>query len=294
MSNAPTFQPNPELFPFRSRWFQSRAGRVHYIDEGEGPVVLLLHGNPTWSFVYREVVTRLRKSFRCIAPDYLGFGLSEHPTGFGYSAKEHAEVVRQLVRYLDLRDVTIVGHDWGGPIGMRIALDETPRVRALVMGNTWYWPADGFIMKAFAYAMSTGAGQKLILERNFFAERLLRAGVKRSLPDAVLQHYAGVFPSVESRSGVAELARDLTSSDFWLGEIAHAVPRILRDVPLLLTWGMHDPVFTPRFMDHFREDFRSVIVRRLDARHFIQEDTPAKLSEAVESFLKPPVTNGSH
>jgi haloalkane dehalogenase len=260
---------------------------VHYIDEGEGPPILFLHGNPTWSFLYRGIVIRLRKRFRCIAPDLLGFGLSDHPHDFGYTPKEHADTVLQLVRYLDLRDVTVMGQDWGGPIGMRVALDETARLRALVMGNTWYWPTGSWQMKAFSYLLSSAPMQRLILERNFFVERLIPAGVKHPLPREVLQHYARVFPDVESRYGVAELPRHILASAFWLGEIAHAVPRILVNVPILLTWGMHDLAFTPRFMDRFREDFRSVSLRRLDARHYIQEDCPAEISDAIEQFLRP-------
>jgi haloalkane dehalogenase len=260
---------------------------VHYIDEGEGPTLLFLHGNPTWSFLYRGVVIRLRKRFRCIAPDFLGFGLSEHPHDFGYTPREHADVMLHLVRHLDLRDVTLMGHDWGGPVGMKVALDETARLRALVMGNTWYWPVDAWQMKVFAYLMTSAPMQKLILERNFFVERLLPMGVKHPMSGSVLQHYAGVLPTVESRFGVAELPRQIVSSAFWLGEIAHAVPHILVNVPILLTWGMHDLAFAPRFMDRFREDFRTVSVRRLDARHYIQEDAPAEIAEAIERFLRP-------
>jgi len=285
LSYVPTFRPNPDLFPFRSRWFDSRVGRVHYIDEGEGPPILFLHGNPTWSFAYRGIVIRLRKRFRCIAVDYPGFGLSEHPDDYGYTPAEHANVVLDLVRHLDLTGLTIMGQDWGGPIGMRVALDETARLRALVMGNTWYWPTEALHMKAFSYVMSSAPMQRMILERNFFVERMIPAGVKHRLAPEVMDHYRDVLPTVGSRFGVAELPRQILSASFWLGEIAHAVPRMLRDVPLLLTWGMLDLTFSPRFMDRFREDFRSVKVFRLAAKHFIQEDAPAEISEAVEKFL---------
>jgi haloalkane dehalogenase len=287
LPHTPTFRPDPELYPFRSRWFDARAGRVHYLDEGEGPVLLFLHGTPTWSFLYRGVVVRMRRRFRCIAPDYLGFGLSEHPPGFGYTPRDHAEVIRQLLHHLDLRDVTIMGHEWGGPIALRVALDETPRVRALVLGNTWYWPAEAWHMLMFAHILSSAPAQKLMLERNWFVERVLPAGCAHPMHDSVLRHYADVFPTVESRFGVAELPRQILGSSFWLGEIAHAVPRMLAGLPLLLTWGMRDLAFPPRFMDRFREDFRDVTVRRLDARHFIQEDAPAEISEAIEQFLAP-------
>ena len=140
MSTLEPFVPDRALYPFDSRWFQSSVGQVHYLDEGSGPPILFLHGNPTWSFLYRGIVIRLRKLFRCIAMDYPGFGLSVHPPTYGYTAAEHADVVSELVRELGLDDLTIMGQDWGGPIGMRVALNERGRMRSMVMGNTWYWP----------------------------------------------------------------------------------------------------------------------------------------------------------
>jgi haloalkane dehalogenase len=286
VSQIPAFQPNPELFPFRSRWFAARPGRVHYLDEGEGPPILFLHGNPTWSFLYRGVIIRLRRRFRCVALDYPGFGLSERPEDYDYTPREHAEVVAQLIRHLDLRNLTIFGHEWGGPIGMKVALDETPRLRALVMGNTWYWPADSWQLKALGYLMSAAPIQHLVLERNALVERLLPMGVKHPMMPQVLDHYRDVLPTPLSRIGVAELPRQILSSSFWMSEVAHAVPRVLGNVPLLLAWGIHDPVFSPRLMDRFRHDFRAAKVKRLDAKHFIQEDAPAELSDAIEAFLR--------
>ena len=279
------FHPSELLFPFRSRWFDSRAGRVHYIDEGEGPVLFFLHGSPTWSFLYRGIIARMRRRFRCVAADYLGFGLSEHPPGFGYRARDHADVMRQLLHHLDLRQVTLMGHEWGGPIAMRLALDETPRVRALVMGNTWYWPPEAGPLPMPLRARSSQWVYRRMLRRSTFLRRFLRAGVKHRLDPSVYEHYAGVLPTPESRRGAARLPRELVRSSFWLGEIAHAAPRMLSDVPLLLTWGVHDPVFPPRLMKRFREDFRRVAEHRLDARHFIQEDAPGEISEAIEQFL---------
>lgn len=285
MSHIPPFEPDPELFPFRSRWFDSSVGRVHYIDEGEGMPVLFLHGNPTWSFLYRGIVVRLRKDLRCIALDYPGFGLSEHPEGYGYTPREHSDVVRELVRHLDLGDLTIMGHDWGGPIGMKVALDEVDRLHALVMGNTWYWPTDAPHVKAFAHVMGSAAMQRLVTERNFFVNWLIPAGTKHDLADEVMEHYREALPTPSSRAGAAELPKQILGASFWLGEIAHAVPRMLGNVPLLLTWGMHDFAFTPRFMERFREDFKLVKVRKLDARHFIQEDAPAEVADAIRDFL---------
>jgi haloalkane dehalogenase len=106
------FTPDPSLYPFASHWFDSPAGRLHYVDEGAGPPILFLHGNPTWSFLYRKVITALRGSFRCVAVDYLGFGLSERPEAFGYTAQEHAGCVGELVDHLKLDGFITMGHDW--------------------------------------------------------------------------------------------------------------------------------------------------------------------------------------
>ena len=284
----PPFEPDPTLFPFESRWFDASVGQVHYIDEGTGPPILFLHGNPTWSFLYRGLVIRLRKRFRCVAVDYPGFGLSEHPEAYGYTPGEHTAAVRELVRHLDLADLTVMGQDWGGPIGLRLAVDEVDRLRALVMGNTWYWPADSWHMKGFAYVMGSEPLQWMIRERNAFVERLIPAGTKHELAPEVMEHYRAPFPTPASRRGVAEFPRQILDASPFLGDLADDVPRTLSNVPLLLAWGMHDFAFKPRFMERFREDFRLVTVQRLDAKHFIQEDAPGEIAEAIGTFLDRP------
>lgn len=285
MAHIPPFQPDRRLFPFESRWLESSVGPVHYIDEGTGAPILFLHGNPTWSFLYRGIVIRLRKKFRCIAVDYPGFGLSVHPESYGYTPGEHAEVVKELLRALDLQGLTIMGHDWGGPIGMRVALDEISRLRALVMGNTWYWPPDAWQMKAFAYVMGSAPLQTRLLKRNLFVDKLMPLGVKFPLADEVMDHYRQAFPTPGSRAGVAELPRQLVEAGIWLGDLADEVAEKLANVPLLLVWGIGDLVCPRTLMERFREDFRIATVRRLDARHFIQEDAPGEIAKAIEGFL---------
>ena len=285
MSHIPPFDPDRRLFPFQSRWLDSRVGRVHYIDEGLGEPILFLHGNPTWSFLYRGVVIRLKHKYRCVAIDYPGFGLSERPEDYDYTPAEHAEVVQELVRRLDLTGLTIMGQDWGGPIGLRVALDELPRLRALVMGNTWYWPLDAWQLKAFGYVMSMDPMQSLILNKNFFVERVMPLGVKHPLAEEVMQHYRDAQPTPKSRIGVAELPRQLLAASAWLADLEAGVQRSLGNVPLLLTWGIHDPAFPRRWIERFRRDFRLTRVHRLDARHYIQEDAPGEIASAVDSFL---------
>ena len=280
-----SFRPDPRLFPFGSRWLDSSVGRVHYIDEGQGRPILMLHGNPTWSFLYRGIVVRLRDRFRCIAVDYPGFGLSDHPDNYAYTPGEHAGVVGELVAHLGLNDLTLMGQDWGGPIAMRTAIDNVTRLRALVMGNTWYWPLDAWHMKAFSAGMSSGFMQRQILQKNLFVNRIMPMAVKHRLQAEVLDHYRGVLPTPLSRVGVAEFPRQLTRAGDWLADVAHGVKTTLSNVPLQLVWGIHDMAFTPAFMDRFRADFSQVRVTRLDAKHYIQEDSPAEISDAIATFL---------
>lgn len=227
----------------------------------------------------------MRKSFRCMALDYPGFGLSAHPMEYRFTPEEHANVVRSFVQGMDLGDLTVMGHDWGGPIGMHLALEETDRIRALVMGNTWYWPTEALHLKAFSWVFSTGYFQGMILKRNLLVDRLIPVGVKYPLAPEVLEHYRGPFPTVDSRAGPAEMVRQLTLSTNWLAQLEDSVRRKLAHVPLLLTWGVEDLAFTPAFMDKFRRDFPRARAVRLDAKHFIQEDTPGEVSRAIQEFL---------
>ena len=285
MPQAPSFKPDRRLYPFQSRWFESDAGRVHYIDEGVGRPILFLHGNPTWSFLYRGIVIRLKSRFRCIAPDLMGFGLSARPHDYDYTPQEHAAVIRALVQELDLQDLTIMGHDWGGPIGLSVAADEMARLSGLVMGNTWYWPLDTWQSKAFAYVLSMAPVQSMILDRNVFVDRVLPRAVRHPLAPEVLEQYREAMPTPSSRVGAAEFPIQLTASHGWLADLEQRVREELANVPLLLTWGMLDPLFGRRHMERFREDFNLVTLRRLEAKHFIQEDAPAEISSAIGSFL---------
>ena len=285
VAHVPPFTPDPRLFPFESRWFDSRAGKVHYIDEGVGDPILFLHGNPTWSFLYRGIVIRLKKRFRCIAVDYPGFGLSVRPDDYGYTPREHAGVVRDLVMHLDLQRLTIMGQDWGGPIGLAVAVEELRRIRALVMGNTWFWPLDSWQMKTFAYIMSMAPIQSQALTKNFFVEKLIPMGVKHALADEVMAHYREAMPTPKSRIGAAEFPVQFMAASAWLTSLERRVNDRLANVPLLLTWGLHDLAYPRRFMERFRQTFRLARVHRLDAKHYIQEDAPAEIAEAIEGFL---------
>ena len=291
--NIIDFVPDAKHFPFESHWFNSSAGPIHYIDEGDGRPLVLFHGNPDWSFLYRKIVRALRGHFRCIAMDYPGFGLSAHPDeSYGYTSAEHAAVIRELVEHLDLKDAVFMGQDWGGPIGIDVASRMPQRVGGLVMGNTWYWPADGFVMNFFSRLMGSPPLQSLITKRNFFVSPLMRRSLKAKLSEAEFDHYAAVVPTPESRRGIAEFPKEIRSSKPWMSELEKRVESTLGDKPMVLIWGMKDPAFgrggiLKRWTTAFPQ---AKVIRLEDAGHYIQEDAPEQIAAAIYDAYGPGVT----
>jgi haloalkane dehalogenase len=276
------FTPSSDLYPFESRWLESAAGRVHYIDEGQGQPILMCHGNPTWSFLYRHVIRSLRDRFRCIAVDYPGFGLSDRPANYGYTPREQAAVVSELVDRLDLSDLIVMGHDWGGPIGTSVAASAPDRISGLVLGNTWFWPADRRA-RIFSKVMSSHPLQSAILKRNLFVERILPSGISRQLSPEEMEHYRRVQPTPEARVGVAELPRQIIAAKPLLTELAEAVPRELGAKRVLITYPMRDNAFRAKHvLPRMRDAFSDVDVVELpQAKHYFVEDAPDEVAGAI-------------
>lgn len=281
------FTPDPALYPFESRWFDSSVGPVHYIDEGEGPTVLLLHGNPDWSFLYRKIISALRSEARCVAPDYPGFGLSVHPDGYRYTAAEHADVVLELVEHLDLTDVVVMGQDWGGPIGMDIASRAPDRVKGLVMGNTWFWPSDERMTKVFSRAMGSRPLQWMITKRNFFVTGVMKRTLKVKLSDKEFAHYTDVVPTPESREGIAVFPKEILAAHPWLGELERRVAETLPGKRVSLVFGKKDPALaSDATIARWRQEFPDArCVELPDAGHYIQEDDPDACVAAIREVL---------
>lgn len=280
------FTPDAELYPFESKWFESSAGRLHYIDEGTGPAIVFFHGNPTWSFLYRDIIIALRKTFRCIAIDYLGFGLSDHPDDFGYTAAEHANIAGELLDTLDLRDFIVFGQDWGGPIGLHAAAARSNQIRGLVLGNTWFWPADATNMRAFSRVMSSPPLQLGIKYGNLFVDGLMPLATTKKLDKAVLDHYRKPLPDAAARRGVAKFPGQIIGANKFLSQLAEDVPARLGSKPVLLVWGMKDMAFRPSMLKRIQAVFPNhTTVPLPDAKHYIQEDAPEEIAEAIISVF---------
>ncbi len=287
-SGVVDFTPDPELFPFESRWFDSSVGPIHYIDEGEGRPLILFHGNPDWSFLYRNMVIELRDRFRCIAMDYPGFGLSAHPgNGYGYTPGEHAAAVGELIDHLDLHDAIVMGADWGGPIGLDVASRRSDRVAGLVIGNTWAWPTEGGMLRFFSRLMSSVPLQRLIKRRNFFVDPAMKRTFEGEVTDAEFEHYTAVVPTPEHRRGIAEFPKQIRAAAPWLAELEQRVLTNFADTPLLLVWGTKDPVFRSILAD-WQTRFPNAEVVRLDtASHYLQEDEPEQIADAIARTYGP-------
>ncbi|MEV8517669.1 haloalkane dehalogenase [Dactylosporangium sp. NPDC051484] len=277
------FVPDESLYPFESRWFDSSAGRLHYIDEGTGSALLFCHGSPTWSFLYRHIVKGLRDRYRCIAVDYLGFGLSERPQSFGYTIAEHTTVLGELIDHLRLDGFILMGQDWGGPIGLGAASMRADRVRGIVLGNTVFWPIEPLANRAFSAIMSSRPMQRRILEQNLLVEQFLLGKLGPTLTLAEADHYRMAQPTREARRGLAVMPNEIRVARPLLERLAQDVPALLGDKPTLAVWGMKDMVFRPKAcISRIRASFTDLDVVELpQARHFIQEDAPDQITSAI-------------
>src|SRR5207237_8564479 len=232
-------------YPFEPHYLEWQGMRMHYLDEGEhAEPILLLHGEPDWSYLYRKMVPILAGRFRVVAPDYVGFGRSDKPTAVDwYSFDRHVQSIAHLVRHLDLRRITVVVQDWGGPIGLRTAVEMKDRFARLVVLNTGLfggddWPTDGF-RRWRAFAERVGVDMQV--------GRVMQSSVKRPLDEATLAAYEAPWPNRESKAGVAAfpLLVPLGPEDANAPAL-RTLAEALRgwDVTALVCWSDGDPVCT--------------------------------------------------
>jgi haloalkane dehalogenase len=284
-AEKPTWVDN-ELFPFESRFLDIDGHTVHYVDEGSGPTLLFLHGNPTWSFVYRDVIRELRDEFRCIALDFPGFGLSAARPGYRYLPEEHTQVVTDVVDALELRGVTLVAHDWGGPIGLATVEQRPAAFESLVLANTWGWPMTGD-PKAHvaAHLMGGPVGRLLIRRVNLFVNAMIPAGHRLRKPTAgEMAHYRNALATTDRRQATAVLPRRITASRALLADVEAGLADVAT-LPVLIIWGDADIAFgnkERRRWEQIFTDHHTVIVE--GAGHFVQSDAPDQFAAAIRDW----------
>ncbi len=272
------------IYPFTPRTFHGADGRMSYLDEGEGPPVLLVHGTPSWSFEWREVIRLLAPHHRVIAPDHLGFGLSDKPHGAGFTPADHARRLLALVDHLDLRELTLVVHDFGGPIALPIALDRRERVSRLVVLNSWMWPNAGDPEVARVDRVVRGPlGRFLYFTLNLSPRVLLPSslGDRRLLTKELHRHYLAPFAARSDREPLLALALALGGGD------AHYVPlwerrAELRALPMAIVWGEKDPAFKAAHLARWIAAFPEAEVTPLpQVGHFPAEEAPLEVARAI-------------
>lgn len=275
-------------YPFASRYLQVPGGRMHYVDEGIGDPLLMVHGTPTWSFVYRHLIRDLSLDYRVVAVDHLGFGLSDKPEDGLYRPQELATNLRLVIDRLQLRRFTLVVHDFGGPIGLSYAIEEPANVRALVLFNTWMWSLRKTSSGRISKLLSGHLGRWLYTRANFSPKVLLRAayGDKRKLTPDVHRHYIKPFATPGERMAPWVFARELIGSSDWYEYLWNQRERIA-GMPALLLWGMKDPAFTPAALERWRLAFRNPrVVQFPAAGHFVQEEAGDEAASAIRGFLQ--------
>jgi haloalkane dehalogenase len=274
-----------ELFPFESHFATIDGHTIHYVDEGSGPTLLFLHGNPTWSFVYRDVIRALRHEFRCIALDYPGFGLSTTRPGYQYLPEEHTQVVIAFVDALDLSDVTLVAHDWGGPIGLASVEERPAAFDSLVLANTWGWPITGAQVKVASHLMGGPLGGLLIRQFNLFVNALIPAGHRLRKPTAnEMAHYRKALATHDRRDASAVLPRRITASHAFLADVEAGLDDIA-SLPTLIVWGNADFAFRAKERQRWEQTFtdhHTVVVE--GAGHFVQSDAPDRFAAAIRDW----------
>jgi haloalkane dehalogenase len=268
------------------------AGRMHYVDEGRGEPILFVHGTPTWSFEYRHLITALAATHRCVAPDHLGFGLSERPRRFTYTPEAHSAALQEFVDRLGLDRFTLVVHDFGGPIGLPLALADPSRVARLVLLNTWMWPFDDFPgMVKRARIAGGGFGAWMYRHLNFSLKVLMPSvyGDRRKLTPDVHRQYLEVFRDKDARAQVLHaLARALNGSRDFYARLWAQSERLTR-YPALIVWGLKDGAFKPDQLDRWRQRLPDADVVSLpDAGHWPHEEAPGAVIGAMRTLLQEP------
>lgn len=290
---------NVDLYPFTPRSFLRNNLRLSYLDEGpaDGEPIVMLHGNPTWSFYYRNLVLALRDRYRCIVPDHIGCGLSDKPSReeYDYSLQSRIDDLEALLESLSLRDrVTLILHDWGGMIGMAWAVRHAHRIRRVIASNTAAFPlpAQKRLPWTLWVARNTRIGAWLILRLNAFCRAAARWCVtRRPLPPEIRSMYLAPYDTPEHRLAVLKFVQTipLKPSDpgyAIVAETARSLGR-LQHLPVLLLWGMKDFVFDHHFQAAWRSYFpQAESVAWPDCGHYLLEDAGREAIMKIKDFLE--------
>lgn len=285
-----------KLYPFSSHFVQIRGLDYHYLDEGSGDPVVMVHGNPSWSFYFRALVKGLSPKYRCLVPDHIGCGLSEKPDErrYDFRLKSRVEDLEMFLDRLNLKkNLTLILHDWGGMIGMAYAVKHPERIRRLVILNTaaFFPPENKKLPIRLQIARNMRAiARPAILHLNLFAIAALYMASAQGLENAVKQALIAPYNTPRNRLAILKFVQDipLSSSDMSYSVVDHTQQHLfrLKDKPMMICWGMKDFVFDKEFLLEWQKRFPDAKVHRFaKAGHYILEDQPENVLECINHFL---------
>ncbi len=272
--------------PCASRFLEIDGKRIHYIDEGRGPVVLMTHGGVGWSLMYAELIRELGGSFRCIALDFPGFGLSAEPASRpGFRQQQH--VLRLFIEKLDLRDITLVTSDTSGPAALATLLESPQRFRRLVVGSAFAWPLHDYPgrLGRMVRLLASPLGFLLFIRLNllmriftFFSNR------RRSMLAAVRRAYMGSVADMERRRHMSDMFRAIFAEQEFLRELEQGISAL--ELPVLLAYGRDDPALHAGFAQRWQSLLPQARLELLErAGHFPMVDAPEELARIVRTWL---------
>jgi haloalkane dehalogenase len=282
-------------FNFAPHYHHVNGFEMHFVDEGRGEPIVLIHGDPTWGYLYRTFIPILSQRRRCIVPDHMGMGKSGIPReAYPYQLRHHVANLEALLLHLNLHEMTLVLHDWGGPVGLGFAIRHPDRIKRLVLMNTWAcapWP--GGPLPRLLELIRSERGEKFVLEKNGYLEPALVGTTHRpeNLTKTVLDAYRAPFPTPESRLALLCWSRDIPvhetdPSYSEMKRIEEALPRFT-GTPTLLVWGMRDPVLPESVLRTWQRTYPQATTAEIeDASHFLQEDAPERIVLCIAEFLE--------
>ncbi len=286
---------SPSIFPFESRYLTIGGHRYHYIEEGNGDPVVLLHGNPSWSFYYRDLIPKLSPHYHCLAPDHIGMGLSDKPgdEAYSYTFPQRVENLEAFLTSKNItQNITLILHDWGGPIGMSFARRHPKAIKKIVLLNTaaFHLPES----KPFPFLLwltRTPLGAFLVRGFNAFSVGATLIGVKRTtMPREVRQAYTAPYDSWKNRIATLRFVQDIPLKkgdpgyDYVTDLQNHL--HLLKNTPILIAWGLKDMVFDKHFLNKWIEYFPHAQVHRFEnCGHYILEDAQEEVGELIIDFL---------
>ncbi|MBI4665389.1 MAG: alpha/beta fold hydrolase [Nitrospinae bacterium] len=283
-------------YPFTPKRIDINGHQLSYLDEGpeEAPVILALHGNPTWSFYYRKLALALRGEFRVIAPDHMGCGLSDKPQDYDYTLKTHIGNLSALVAKLKLERFTLAVHDWGGAIGFGHAIRNPEMVKSIIIFNTAAFPSTDVPMRIKVCAWPY-VGEFLVRKLNAFAGGAINLKMATNKPErlthTVKQGYLGPYDSPENRIAIARFVQDIPMSPahptYRLVENIGDNLKIFENTPSLALWGMKDFCFHEGFLKEWLKRLKNVEAHMLtNAGHLALEDAHEEIIPFIKAFLE--------